>query len=72
MTAEPVLQALQAAASPRTRDEMGPRYGIVADKAMGVPMAAMQAHRQAAGPDHALAAGALGRPAGTRPGWSPA
>jgi 3-methyladenine DNA glycosylase AlkD len=51
----PVLQALQAAASPKTRDEMGPRYGIVTGKAMGVPMAAMQRIASTLGTDHDLA-----------------
>lgn len=38
-----VLQALQAEASDKVRDEMGPRYGIVTPKAIGVPMNRMQA-----------------------------
>ncbi|MFA6113366.1 MAG: DNA alkylation repair protein [Sphingomonas sp.] len=51
-----VLQALEGAASVRVRDEMGPRFGIVTDKAMGVQMAAMQAIAKPLYPDHALAA----------------
>jgi 3-methyladenine DNA glycosylase AlkD len=53
--AQAVLQALQAAASSRIRDQMGPRYGIFAAKAMGVPMAAMQSIARPLCPDHALA-----------------
>ena len=51
-----VLRALEAAASAKVRDEMGPRYGIVTDKAMGVPMAAMQRIAKPLRPDHTLAA----------------
>nr|WP_299909265.1 DNA alkylation repair protein [Sphingomonas bacterium] len=51
-----VLRALEDAASARVRDEMAPRYGIVTDKAMGVPMAAMQRIARPLRPDHALAA----------------
>jgi 3-methyladenine DNA glycosylase AlkD len=50
-----VLAALEAAASPAVRDQMAPRYGIVTDRAMGVPMAAMQRIARRFGPDHALA-----------------
>ena len=35
---------------------MAPRYGIVTDKAIGVPMAKIQAVAKALGRDHALAA----------------
>ena len=35
---------------------MAPRYGIVTDKAIGVPMARIQAVAKALGRDHALAA----------------
>jgi 3-methyladenine DNA glycosylase AlkD len=52
----PVIAALEAAASPRTLDEMAPRYGIVTPKAIGVPMAAMQRIARPLAPDHALAA----------------
>jgi 3-methyladenine DNA glycosylase AlkD len=51
-----VLRALQGAASATVRDEMAPRYGIVTDKAMGVPMAAMQRIAKPLRTDHALAA----------------
>jgi 3-methyladenine DNA glycosylase AlkD len=50
-----VLAALQDHASAKVRDEMGPRYGIVTDKAMGVPMAKMQAVAKPLRPDHDLA-----------------
>jgi 3-methyladenine DNA glycosylase AlkD len=50
-----VLQALQGQASAKVRDEMGPRYGVVTDKAMGVPMAKMQAIARPLAPDHDLA-----------------
>jgi 3-methyladenine DNA glycosylase AlkD len=50
------LRALEGAASPRVRDEMGPRFGIHTDKAMGVPMAAIQAIAKPLYPDHVLAA----------------
>ncbi|MEO7169182.1 MAG: DNA alkylation repair protein [Sphingomonas sp.] len=50
-----VLHALEHAASARVRDEMGPRFGIHSDKAMGVQMAAMQAIAKPLYPDHALA-----------------
>ncbi|MFC3080034.1 DNA alkylation repair protein [Phenylobacterium terrae] len=52
---EKVLQALQAEASDKVRDEMGPRYGIVTPKAMGVPMNRMQAIAKRLGRDHELA-----------------
>lgn len=51
-----VLAWLQARRSARTRDEMGPRYGIHTDNAMGVPMAGMIALAGRIGPDHKLAA----------------
>jgi len=51
-----VLAQLQAHASAQTLTEMGPRYGLVVDKAMGVPMARMQAVAKPLAPDHALAA----------------
>lgn len=50
------LRALEGAASPRVRDEMGLRFGIRTDKAMGVQMAAIQAIAKPLHPDHALAA----------------
>ena len=54
--AEGVLAQLRAAASPRIREEMGPRYGVHVAKAMGVPMAAMQRIAGPLAPDHELAA----------------
>jgi len=52
-----VLAALAAEGSARTRDAMGPRFGIVtADRVLGVPMARMQAVAKPLGKDHALAA----------------
>jgi len=51
-----VMRALEGAALARVRDEMGPRFGIHTGKAMGVPMAAMQAIAKPLYPDHALAA----------------
>jgi 3-methyladenine DNA glycosylase AlkD len=50
------LAALEAHASERVRTDMAPRYGIVTDRAMGVPMAKMQAVAKQLGRDHALAA----------------
>jgi 3-methyladenine DNA glycosylase AlkD len=50
-----VLKALQAHASAKVREEMAPRYGIVVDKAFGVPMAKMQALAKPLAPDHKLA-----------------
>lgn len=50
-----ILAALEAAASAKVRDEMGPRYGIWTEKALGVPMAAMQGIAKPFAGDHALA-----------------
>src|SRR5688572_5515195 len=50
-----VLASLEREAQPKVLAEMGPRYGIVTDKAMGVPMNRMLAIAKAAGRDHALA-----------------
>ena len=50
-----VLAQLEAHASAKTLAEMGPRYGIVTAKAMGVPMNRMQAVAKPLAPDHALA-----------------
>ena len=50
------LAALEAEASPQIRADMAPRYGIVTDNALGVPMARMQAIAKRLGRDHALAA----------------
>jgi 3-methyladenine DNA glycosylase AlkD len=49
------LKSLEAHASARVRDDMGPRYGIVTAKAMGVPMAKMQLVAKRLGRDHGLA-----------------
>ncbi len=68
---EVVLAALRAEASQTILAEMGPRYGLVVDKAIGVAMNRMQAIAKPLGPDHELARPS-GPPAGTRPGWSPA
>jgi 3-methyladenine DNA glycosylase AlkD len=51
-----ILAALRAASDTKIRDEMGPRYGIVTPKAMGVRMAAMQKIAKPHAGDHALAA----------------
>jgi len=51
-----VVRDLQAVSSAKVLGDMGPRYGIVTDKAMGVPMAAMQRIAKPLAPDHALAA----------------
>ena len=51
-----VLAQLRSHASAKTLAEMGPRYGLVVDQAMGVPMARMQAHAGPLGRDHAQAA----------------
>lgn len=50
-----VLHALKAVSSKQIRDNMGPRFGIHTDKAMGVRMAAMQKIAKPLAPDHALA-----------------
>lgn len=52
---EAVLASLPRQADPKVLADMGPRYGLVVDKAMGVPMNRMQAVAKAAGRDHALA-----------------
>ena len=54
-TVETVLADLRARSSPKVLAEMGPRYGIVTDKAMGVAMNQMQAVARPLAPDHALA-----------------
>ena len=51
-----VLRALEGHASAKVRDEMGPRYGVWVEKAMGVPMAKMQLVARPLRPHHALAA----------------
>jgi len=50
-----VLAALEEAASAKVRDEMGPRYGIWTEQALGLPMNAMQRIAKPLAPDHALA-----------------
>lgn len=52
---EAVLAALAREADPRILAEMGPRYGLVVDRAMGVAMNRMQAVARPLAPDHALA-----------------
>ena len=52
---EAVLADLRARSSPKVLAEMGPRYGIVTDKAMGVAMNQMQAVARPRAPNHALA-----------------
>jgi 3-methyladenine DNA glycosylase AlkD len=52
---EAVLAELRARASPKVLAEMGPRYGLVVDKAIGVAMNQMQAVAKPRFPDHALA-----------------
>ncbi|MBI1197449.1 MAG: DNA alkylation repair protein [Phenylobacterium sp.] len=49
------MAALEAEASAKVLAEMGPRYGLVVEKALGVPMARMQAVAKALGRDHDLA-----------------
>jgi len=48
---------LESEADPTTRGDMGRRYGIHTDRAMGVPMARMKVLARDLGTDHALAAG---------------
>lgn len=52
---EAVLAALCAQSDAKILAEMGPRYGLVTDKAMGVAMNRMQAIAKPLYPDHALA-----------------
>ncbi|MBU1378604.1 MAG: DNA alkylation repair protein [Alphaproteobacteria bacterium] len=49
------MAALRAEASATVLAEMGPRYGLVVDKAMGVAMKRMQTIAKPLRPDHALA-----------------
>ena len=49
------LSALERHASKRVREEMAPRYGIIAKKAFGVPMAKIQLVAKQLGRDHELA-----------------
>jgi len=55
MTADSVLAVLRENASAETLAQMGPRYGIHAASALGVPMAAMKKVARDLGRDHALA-----------------
>ena len=50
------LAELERQSSKKTREEMGPRYGVHVKKAFGVPMAKMLAIAKQLGRDHALAA----------------
>ncbi len=52
---EELLTALKRAGSKKTRDEMGPRYGVVVDRAFGVPFGMIKAIAKPIGRDHALA-----------------
>ena len=52
---EAALAALRARASAQVLADMAPRYGVVAARAMGVPMAAMLQIAKGIGRDHALA-----------------
>lgn len=49
------LASLERRGSKRVRDEMGPRYGIFAENAYGVPMRDIQAIAKELGRDHELA-----------------
>ncbi|MCI0639366.1 MAG: DNA alkylation repair protein, partial [Gemmataceae bacterium] len=53
---EVVVAALKRLGSKRTRDEMGPRYGIHTDKAFGVPVGKVQQVAKRLGRHHELAA----------------
>ena len=55
-TVDAVLTALEAQSSPKIRNEMAPRYGIVTERAFGVPMAKMLAMAKELGLNHDLAA----------------
>ena len=50
-----VLKALERAGSKAFRADMASRYGIITDKAWGVPMAQIKAIAKPLGKDHALA-----------------
>jgi hypothetical protein len=65
-----VMRALEASASAKVRGDMAPRYGIVAKKALGVPMAKMQAVAKPLGRNHGLAA--LWETGWYEARWSPA
>ena len=50
------LEALKRKGSRKHRDQLGPRFGILAPTALGVPMAEIQRIGKRLGPDHELAA----------------
>jgi 3-methyladenine DNA glycosylase AlkD len=50
------LEWLEAEGDPKARDDMGTRYGIHTERALGVPMARMKALAKQLGTDHELAA----------------
>ena len=50
-----MLAELEKLGDPRTRDELLPKYGITATKALGVSMAKLQSLAKRIGRDHALA-----------------
>lgn len=52
---EAVLDTLKRLSNKKTRDDMGPRYGIHTDKAFGVPMAKMLQLSKELGKNHDLA-----------------
>jgi len=51
-----ILSSLKRRSSKRTREEMGPRYGIFVDKAFGVKMGDIQQVAKKVGRNHELAA----------------
>src|SRR6478609_11288463 len=54
-TVESVLAELRARSDATVRDQMGPKYGIHTDLALGVTMANMKAVAKPIGRDHSLA-----------------
>lgn len=56
MRPDEVLAMLRERASPQTRAQMGPRFGIHVDEALGVSMADMKRLARRLGRDHGLAA----------------
>lgn len=54
--ARAVLEELERSASPKIRDEMAPRYGIVTDKAFGIAVSTLQKLAKRLGRSHELAA----------------
>ena len=51
-----VLASLERAGSKKVREDMAPRYGIVAPKAYGVPMAKIKLVAKTIGKNHEMAA----------------